>query len=361
MFLISFCSCISQEFKYKSTNHDFESFKQNRGNEVRIVDYLPKNYVKDSSVDYTKYVQLALDENKDVIFPNFPILINDNGIVLSSNTNIYFDVNSKLILKQSSKESYSMLKIYNVENVNLFNVHLVGDRYQHIGSEGEWGMGIRIQNAKNINIYNSTIRDMWGDGIYITSFGNTSNQNILIQSSWIDNTRRNGISIISGEDINIDYVKISNTNGTAPASGIDIEPNNTSNKVKNIILSNIITYNNQRDGIVLDFTNLVHDGGINEVKVTINNHIDIGSNYGLFLAGFRKLNKGSRPLEGEIVIKNVNWIGSRSNNALRIGKGSEYFPDVIFENVIIENLKQDNKIGVLKGIIKEKGNFFLQK
>src|SRR5690606_19325967 len=42
---------------------------------IKIENFLPKNYVKDGTVDYTNYLQKVLNENKNVVFPNFPIRI----------------------------------------------------------------------------------------------------------------------------------------------------------------------------------------------------------------------------------------------------------------------------------------------
>src|SRR5699024_7536663 len=106
VFMLSVNLCQGQGYEYKTIDNKYASFKQLPSSFTNIVNYLPQNYVKDASVDYTKYIQKALDTNKKIVFPNFPLLINDNGLRLRNGSEVYFNKNSKLILKPSGKESY---------------------------------------------------------------------------------------------------------------------------------------------------------------------------------------------------------------------------------------------------------------
>src|SRR5690606_13000285 len=194
------CTGQSNDFTYKETEVDshknFE--KLPIGNYKSILEYLPKNYVKDGTIDYTGYIQKAIDENKNIVLPNFPILINDGGLKLKSNFNLFFQKESALIMKPSTKTKYSFFSLTEVDNVNIYNPTLLGDRKTHLSNKGEWGMGISIYGSTNVKIYNVNIKDTWGDGIYINSNKNKHSYNVLIKNGYIDNARRNGISIISG-------------------------------------------------------------------------------------------------------------------------------------------------------------------
>src|SRR5690606_12983874 len=57
---------------------------------------LPKGYVKDGTVDYTKYLQNGINNNKNVLFPDLPLLINKTGLTLKSGTTIVFPDKSRL-------------------------------------------------------------------------------------------------------------------------------------------------------------------------------------------------------------------------------------------------------------------------
>src|SRR5690606_6595540 len=106
---------------------------------VDITKYLPKNYKKDGTEDYTAFVQKALNENRSLLMPNFPILINDKGLDIPNNTLLVFNVKSLIKLSPSSKTNYQILRIHNKKNIEIYSPKIVGDRYQHLNTKGEWG------------------------------------------------------------------------------------------------------------------------------------------------------------------------------------------------------------------------------
>src|ERR1035437_4931516 len=59
-------------------------------NAIDLTKYLPADFVKDASIDYTEYIQKGLDENKMVLMPNFALLINEKGINIKSGSRIIF-------------------------------------------------------------------------------------------------------------------------------------------------------------------------------------------------------------------------------------------------------------------------------
>lgn len=335
VFLHLSCFAQTENFIYKSINNNKSIFLFKKDKEYKsVVNYLPKKYVTDGSVDYTIYIQKAIDENTNLIFPNFPIMINDNGLNLKSNTNIYFQEKSSVVMKPSSKTKFSIFYLKNVNNINIYNPTLIGDRTTHLETKGEWGMGISIYGSTNINIYNVNIKDTWGDGIYINAQKEKQSNNVLVKNGQIDNARRNGISIISGKNITIDNLLVSNTNGTKPASGIDIEPNHPTNILDNITLKDIKTFNNQNEGILLVLTRIGNPNFNKKVTINITNHIDEGSNYAMrFGSGFRKNDK---PLTGEIKIENSKWSNYRNDGIIKITGNLNSLPKVSFKNIKVE-------------------------
>ena len=170
-------------------------------------------------------------------------LIN-NSINIPSNINI--DLNSSnIIFKPNDKVAYSIFNIIDKQNIKIRNGKLIGDRFEHdyVGnSTHEWGRGIGIGGSENLEFDNLSIYNMTGDGIYIIEDKNNSN-NIKIKNSTIYMNRRQGISIISGENIEVSYCEIFNINGTNPQAGIDMEPNKTTEKIDNINIHNNKFYN----------------------------------------------------------------------------------------------------------------------
>lgn len=275
-----------------------------------LTDYLPDDYVKDGSVDYTSELQKGIDENIAVIFPDFSIRINDAGLHLKSNSKIFFNKNSKLILSSSNKGTYCMLCIENVENINLFNVSLIGDKSNHLDDKGQWGMGIRILNSKNIKIYSPQIEECWGDGIYIGNKSKTFSEHVLIRNAYLNNNRRNGMSITSGRKIKIKNSTFSNSNGQNPQSGIDIEPNSNSDIIEKVKLKDITTFNNLKMGVIISTGNLA--GPIKKnVSINIKNHTDLYSNFALGIAFTRReniKNYGPENISGNLNLRHLKYI-----------------------------------------------------
>src|SRR5690606_18416181 len=169
---------------------------------TNVIKYLPRNYSTKGDVDYTDYVQKAIYQNKEVILPNFAIGINYEGLIIPSNRKIVFQQHSKLKLIANDKKKYHILFISGVENVEIVNPHIEGDRKEVEMNHGEWGMGISIISSKNVSITNCNIYNCRGDGIYISRDEklNIIPENVSIKGGLLHNNRRNGVSIISAND-----------------------------------------------------------------------------------------------------------------------------------------------------------------
>lgn len=116
------------------------------------------------------------------------------------------------------------------------NGSIVGDKHTHLGTDGEWGMGIRFHGVTNSSVRGLTIKDCWGDCIYVG--GNS--KNVTIENCWLDHGRRQGISITKADDVVIRNCKISNVSGTKPEYAIDLEPN-ANDTVNHITIENVET------------------------------------------------------------------------------------------------------------------------
>lgn len=344
LLLLLFTSQISisqtADFNYRDVSHLVPSpeYSQEMLNEFMeypaIEDYLPSNYVEDGTRDYTSYVQQAINENQNVRFPDFPILINDTGIFLRSNSNLYFQPNSSLVMAPTDLGRYTVLTLNDLTNVNIYNPTLVGERDDHLGTGGEWGTGLRINGSSNINVYDVNIKDMWGDGIYVGNYRAVESDDVLIENGLIDNVRRNGISIISAKNLTINNIVIANTNGTNPASGIVIEPNTQQEILENIHLNNITTINGDKEGIVFNASRFLTPNLSKEVSISINSHYDDGSRIALrfFKKGFVE---EDLPLSGYIAIKNSVYTNTRMH-PVTIPNENYKLPTLYFDKVEVD-------------------------
>lgn len=337
-----------------------------------IEDYLPENYVKDGSVDYTSYIQRAIDENSTVIFPAFPLLVNENGLILRSNQTLDFPEKSLLIMKPNNLERYGILNMIDVDHVTIKNPKLKGDRSQHLGNKGEWGMGIDIRSSSNIKIINPQINDSWGDAIYIGEIRKRDykkynvrhlhNENILVKGGILDNNRRNGISVISVKGLTIDGTLIKNTSGTRPMAGIDIEPNRADQHIEDIVIRNVITQNNKEKGISYVPYRFWGDKNKN-TSILIENTKDYGSGRPLNLAGitYKKQKElgAIKKMTGSITIKNYE----AHDNKVPFAAGSiqKYSPEVKLINYqVFKNNARDSKAEAEVKKMAEKRNFKVQ-
>lgn len=267
---------------------------------------LPANYVTDGSIDYTSYIQEGLYKHSNCKFPNFPILLNEKGLRLISNSTLYFPENSLLILKGNKQDFYDILQIKNVQNLTLYFPKIKGDKNWHLAKTGQWGMGIGVRASANIRIIQPTITNCWGDGIYIGQLKSVGCSDILIYQAYLDNNRRNALSIIKGTHIQIKEGIFSNSNGQNPQSGIDIEPNFNTDSINHVSISNVLTYNNVNYGLVISLQNLEGENQ-NEVNIDVDSHQDFYSKNALAIIGRKsKFNN----LKGDININHANYINN---------------------------------------------------
>ena len=272
-----------------------------------IVNALPSGYVKDGSRDYTSYVQAAVTRYSNIVFPNFPLLINDIGIKVGSDKTITFPAGSEIRLKPTTLGNYGIIKIVNASNVTLYSPVVVGDRFTHLGTSGEWGMGIGIYGSTNVKIYNAKVTDCWGDGIYLgQADGRINNKDIIIKDAYLRKNRRDGISIIGVDGLLLDNLYSGYSDGTLPMCGINIEPNNIYSEIKNVRINNPKTENNGKNGIQIGLRRML--GSTNKYSdITVVNHLDIGSPRYPFKVACSPGDEITGTMYGLIDIVNPSW------------------------------------------------------
>lgn len=220
------------------------------GQEANVRDYGAKG---DGITDDTSAIQTALDQNKNVYIPDGTYRINvDQSLEPKAKQTIKLSENAVLEAMPTTTEKNAVISINGTNQIMITGGKIVGERNNHKGSTGEWGMGIRIINgASKIKINDMIISDCWGDGIYLGGFADENAvYSIKINNVICDNNRRQGLSITNAKDVTISNCIFSNTNGTAPQSGIDIEPNDDQ-VVEDIKIINPECQGNSGAGILL--------------------------------------------------------------------------------------------------------------
>ena len=162
----------------------------------------------------------------------------EGGSLLRLSSNTYLTLRTTIFISGNNFRSYNVILIKDKENVTVSGGVLIGDvgKHQYIeGTDSQWGHGILISNSRHVTIKNVTAMNCMGDGFTITggvgsSIGDMSqaSRDITIKNVVAKYNRRQGLSIIYGEDITVKNSTFSDT-GTieahSPSAGIDIEPN----------------------------------------------------------------------------------------------------------------------------------------
>jgi hypothetical protein len=204
-----------------------------------------------------------------------------------SNRKIELQAGAKLKAIPNNLDRHYLLWIDGKENVDIYGLgtgaqmaEIIGERYQHDGSTGEHGQGIRIVGSANITIENVRISKFWGDGITVARKGRINSRNVSILSVICTANRRQGMSIIGVDGMEVSDSEFSYTKGTAPEDGIDIEPEGESG-VSDVLIRRCILSQNAGNGLEL---NAADELGFVTSDVEIRN-CDIASNdgYGAFV------------------------------------------------------------------------------
>jgi hypothetical protein len=202
-----------------------------------VVNVKQKGAKGDGRTDDTAAIQAAIDEiagtGGSVLVPTGTYMVDAVGksrLALKSDMTLKLSKDATLKAIPNDSDKYSILLISAASNVTVTGGTLEGDRLEHTGTSGEWGMGIRIdRGASHVTISGLTAKKMWGDGFYVQGATDVKFCSVLA-----DNNRRQGLSIIEAEGLLVTHSVFKNTRGTRPSAGIDFEPDTPAQQIANV-------------------------------------------------------------------------------------------------------------------------------
>lgn len=194
--------------------------------------------VGDGIHDDSTAIADAIAENKVLYFSPKTYLISSETKLTLNNITLLGN-GATLKMKANNKTGYSMFLITG-DNVCITNFTLIGDKNEHTGTTGEEGNCLDISGS-NILVQNCTLSFGWGDGAEIYNNAN----NVRFINVLFDNNRRNGCSIVSGTNCFFEGCTFSNTSGTIPQAGVDIESYPEDTTIDNIHFNNCKFINNK--------------------------------------------------------------------------------------------------------------------
>lgn len=173
------------------------------------------------------------------------------GLQPANNTTLIFDPGAKLKVITNDGVGYAVIKLEGKKNIKIYGPTIEGDRDTHTGTKGEYGMGIMIEGGTNIVIKDANVYNCWGDGILLGVHWTQPSDGIYVENCVFNNNRRQGCSITNAKNILFKRCTFSNTNGTAPQAGVDVEPDKPTDVIQNIVFEDCASFNNNAEGFLM--------------------------------------------------------------------------------------------------------------
>ena len=297
--------------------------------------------------DSTAYIQKALDSGASrVVFDRQKGPWVANPVYARSNTEIVFEEGVELVAKRGAFKLVRGNSLLSLECVTNVAVRGLGKgatlrmwkkdyqdkaEYKH----SEWRHALNVMSSKNVLVENMSLVASGGDGIYLgVKVRGCANTDVLIRNCVCDDNHRQGISVISAENLLIEDVVMKNTAGTPPESGIDFEPNAPDEKLVNCVMRNCTTENNRGAGYDMYF------GQLNEttapVSITLENCRSVGDRRPAIPLTYRPGAKKGLPKGGFLKVKGCTFKDSQSS-AVVFSNKPKGVTDVSFEDCVFEN------------------------
>jgi parallel beta-helix repeat protein len=192
-----------------------------------------KGALGNGSHDDTAAIQSAINSlpssGGTVVIPAGRYMINAlKPLTLHSHTRLQLDSDAELKVIPNGASRYWVVKVFEVNNVEIVGGKMTGDRANHKGNTGEWGYGINISGSNNVLVRNVNLSEFWGDGMWIGAVkegGKLTRSNyVTVNNVTSSHNRRQGLSIGPSQHVYIVNSTFKDTQGTLPEAGLDIEP-----------------------------------------------------------------------------------------------------------------------------------------
>jgi hypothetical protein len=253
---------------------------------------------------------------------------NINPISFPNNSNVFVDAGVTVTANSGYADGARMLNIQS-SSVTITGAGAASSVFHMRKAEytsGEQRHCLNIQNASNVTISGISCNDSGGDGVYVRQ-----STNVTIEDSIFDNNRRQGSSI-TGQVNHLFYLRdhFTNTTGTAPQSGIDIEPNGPGDFLLDVNIQDCYTDGNAGDGLMISLWLMT--SASQPVGVTVLRHHSTGNRR----YGYVGINNDPSNAPGTILIKD-----SFSDQSGSYGAAGRFFSangaSLTFQNLTVTN------------------------
>jgi hypothetical protein len=147
-------------------------------------------------------------------------------------------------------------------------------------TKAEWRHTLSLLSCHSVKVLGLTLAESGGDGIYLgVAKQGVPCSDIVIRDVLCDKNHRQGISVISAENLLIENTVMRETSGTPPMAGIDFEPNEASERIAKCVMRNCSVEGNAGDGY--DFYLPALKATSEPVSVRLENCRSVGNNRAL--------------------------------------------------------------------------------
>jgi hypothetical protein len=188
-----------------------------------------------------------------VVVPNGTYMVNALvGISMPSHSRLSMDSAAVLSAIPNNAERSWVVKVWNVNNVEILGGHIVGERVGHTGTTGEWGYGIDVEGSSTVSVHDIGLSNCWGDGMVVSATGSGStavlSTGVTINRVTSTNNRRQGLTLGPSQQVYVVNSSFTDSNGISPQAGIDIEPA-TQGSTSQVRIENSVLSNNVGNGL----------------------------------------------------------------------------------------------------------------
>ncbi|TLV00777.1 right-handed parallel beta-helix repeat-containing protein [Dyadobacter luticola] len=286
--------------------------------------------VADGTTDQSAKIQVILDNARyrNVFFPKGVASYRIKTIRIWSNSTLTFESGTVVEGMGTLSAAQKMLFMYDVNNITIKGTGVVFKDQKAKYTSGQARHIISMEGVMNAVIEGMEANDSGGDGFYIGSGSvRKVSENIKLINVSANNNRRQGISVVSGRNIEILNPIATNSNGEGPQAGIDLEMSNADQRLEGIRIQNPKTGGNRGPGVMVCPGALANTG--NSVDVVVSGHVDDGSQYGFLAISV----KGA--LTGSLVVENATWKNNKLCGFVSRNWGYRAFPVMVVNPTVI--------------------------
>lgn len=298
----------------------------------------------------SKAFRMAMNSNFDTILidmKNSPYILEPLRFEGICDKVLILEEGVEILAKKGAFPSVNdaLFKFFNCENIIISGQENSISMNKSEYTDGEWRHIFRLRGCKNITFDGLVLKNSGGDGITIgRSKKNLYSENITIRNLKSHNNKRQGLSIVSAKNVYVYKSEFSETKGTDPGAGVDIEPDLPQDVISNIYFKDCLFKDNysagakvalgrltsQSEPIHVSFENCVLENNFLDNTTKIPAEIIIKSN---------KID----PVQGQVIFKNC--LVKNSKWRFLFARKNEKGFQVVFKNCAVKNVgRHDKKI-----------------